>query len=167
MKSYLTTAFLLTIRPAGTRVFADFSPVHPGRSTTGTGSTPCTNLCATTAPKRIGENADGVHYVNDRCINCAACSHFAPDVFARAPTDTCHIVARQPSVDDAEQIDRSRDALSACPVSARSFEDNVMRNLYVTMMRNNVCNNINNLVYVVLTNYTSKNSNFNDKILES
>jgi hypothetical protein len=36
-----------------------------------------------------------------------------------------------------------------------------MRNLYVTMMRNNVCNNINNLVYVVLTNYTSKNSNFN------
>mmetsp|Transcript_21324 Transcript_21324/g.48433 ORF Transcript_21324/g.48433 Transcript_21324/m.48433 type:complete len:456 (-) Transcript_21324:126-1493(-) len=70
------------------------------------------------APARFSENADGPLYVNDRCINCAACSMFAPSVFARESKTEgrYHIVSKQPTSDG--DIDESRAALAACPVAA-------------------------------------------------
>ena len=76
------------------------------------------------APRRLAANAPGVLYVNDRCIDCAACAHFAPDVFGRSsPEASCHVVRAQPAVDDGAQVDRARAALSACPVGAIRVEN--------------------------------------------
>mmetsp|Transcript_405 Transcript_405/g.1115 ORF Transcript_405/g.1115 Transcript_405/m.1115 type:complete len:423 (-) Transcript_405:1073-2341(-) len=82
-----------------------------------TGST-STHLSA--KPERLEENARGVVYVNDRCINCAACSNFAPETFSRSPADTAHVVHQQPSSE--EQVRNARAALSACPVAAIRLE---------------------------------------------
>merc|ERR1719343_1218470 len=42
-----------------------------------------------TRPRRLSDNAEGPLYINDKCINCSACSMFAPSVFAReAKRDT-------------------------------------------------------------------------------
>mmetsp|Transcript_25859 Transcript_25859/g.53917 ORF Transcript_25859/g.53917 Transcript_25859/m.53917 type:complete len:272 (-) Transcript_25859:588-1403(-) len=71
-------------------------------------------------PQRLEENVDGVVYVNDRCINCAACSNFAPDTFARLEADTAHFVHQQPSSN--EEIRKARAALAACPVAAIRLE---------------------------------------------
>jgi glyoxylase-like metal-dependent hydrolase (beta-lactamase superfamily II)/ferredoxin len=71
------------------------------------------------APKRLEENVDGVLYVNDKCINCSACSHFAPNVFKRSPTDQYHVVHRQP---DSSELGNARAALAACPVAAIRVE---------------------------------------------
>lgn len=80
-----------------------------------------TPLSATTttlsaAPKRLEENAEGVVFVNDRCINCAACANFAPSVFKRADQDYAHIVHHQPA--SQEEILDARAAMAACPVAA-------------------------------------------------
>ena len=80
------------------------------------------------APKRLEDNVDGVLFVNDKCINCAACSHFAPDVFERAQGDGHHVVHAQPDPKDAAQLDRARAALSACPVAAIRVENSAKRN---------------------------------------
>lgn len=53
-----------------------------------------------------------------QCINCAACSHFAPDTFERG--NGAHHVYQQPSTH--EQILNARAALSACPVAAIRVE---------------------------------------------
>lgn len=71
------------------------------------------------APKRLLDNADGVLYVNDRCIDCSACSHFAPTVFSRTNFGH-HIVHTQPSTE--HEIDTARAALAACPVAAIRIE---------------------------------------------
>ncbi|CAB9524644.1 Lactamase_B [Seminavis robusta] len=68
------------------------------------------------APKRLEENVEGVVYVNEKCINCAACSNFAPSVFRRADRDYAHIVHRQPET--KEEILDARAAMAACPVAA-------------------------------------------------
>lgn len=76
------------------------------------------------APKRLPDNADGVLYVNDRCIDCAACSHFAPSVFSRTNLGH-HIVETQPSTE--QEIDTARAALAACPVAAIRIETSAQR----------------------------------------
>lgn len=76
------------------------------------------------APKRLEENVDGVLYVNDKCINCAACANFAPSVFGRADHDAVHVVHHQPSLED---LDKARAALAACPVAAIRVETEAHR----------------------------------------
>lgn len=66
------------------------------------------------APKRLEENAEGVVYVNEKCINCAACANFAPTVFRR--DNYAHVVHHQPS--KKEEISDARAAMVACPVGA-------------------------------------------------
>lgn len=77
------------------------------------------------APKRLEENVDGVLYVNDKCINCSACSHFAPNVFERSRTDRYHVVYHQP--DSPLEVDHARAALAACPVAAIRVESQAQR----------------------------------------
>jgi len=67
-------------------------------------------------PLRTEGNAEGILYVNDRCINCAACSNFAPATFKRSTSAAHHIVSQQPTAID--EIQNARAALEACPVSA-------------------------------------------------
>lgn len=75
------------------------------------------------APQRLSDNAQGPLYVNDRCINCSACSMFAPSVFARdMKRDTHHFVTKQPVTE--LEIEDSRAALAACPVAAIRVEHN-------------------------------------------
>jgi len=76
-------------------------------------------------PKRLEDNVDGPLYVNDKCINCAACSHFAPTVFSRSPKDNAHVVHHQPSSE--LEIEQARASLSACPVAAIRVETNADR----------------------------------------
>jgi glyoxylase-like metal-dependent hydrolase (beta-lactamase superfamily II)/ferredoxin len=76
------------------------------------------------APKRLPDNADGVLYVNDRCIDCATCSHFAPTIFSRTNLGH-HIVHTQPSTE--HEIDTARAALAACPVAAIRIETSAQR----------------------------------------
>lgn len=71
-------------------------------------------------PKRLDENVPGVVYVNDKCINCAACSNFCPESFARSENDQYHFVYHQP--ENLCEIDRARAALTACPVAAIRLE---------------------------------------------
>uniref|UniRef100_A0A7S2UIR3 Metallo-beta-lactamase domain-containing protein n=1 Tax=Attheya septentrionalis TaxID=420275 RepID=A0A7S2UIR3_9STRA len=75
-------------------------------------------------PQRLEENVEGVLYVNDRCINCAACAQFAPTVFDRSPANTnapFHRVYHQPSSES--DVEQARAALSACPVAAIRVEN--------------------------------------------
>ena len=78
------------------------------------------------APKRLDGNVDGPLFVNDKCINCAACAMFAPSSFQRHPTKLEHNVYHQPTTDT--EIEQARAALSACPVSAIRVETSAFRN---------------------------------------
>ena len=78
------------------------------------------------APKRLEGNVDGPLFVNDRCINCAACAMFAPSSFQRHPTKLQHNVYHQPSTDT--EIEQARAALAACPVAAIRVEISAFRN---------------------------------------
>lgn len=74
-------------------------------------------------PRRFSDNAQGPLYVNDSCINCSACSMFAPSVFSRDTNgNTHHIVSKQPLSNI--EIEESRAALVACPVAAIRVEKN-------------------------------------------
>jgi glyoxylase-like metal-dependent hydrolase (beta-lactamase superfamily II)/ferredoxin len=74
------------------------------------------------APKKLPDNAQGPLYVNDRCINCSACSMFAPSVFSRnSKQDTHHLVSKQPTTE--LEIDEARAAMVACPVAAIRVEN--------------------------------------------
>lgn len=70
-------------------------------------------------PSRLPDSVDGVLYVNDKCINCAACSQFAPLTFSRSNAPY-HIVYRQPET--PLEIQHARQALLACPVAAIRLE---------------------------------------------
>eukprot|EP00978_Attheya_sp_CCMP212_P005567 scaffold12492_cov51-Attheya_sp.AAC.1 len=81
-------------------------------------------------PQRLEENVEGVLYVNDRCINCAACAQFAPTVFDRSSSANAntnanapafHRVYHQPSSES--DVEQARAALSACPVAAIRVEN--------------------------------------------
>jgi len=97
-----------------------------------------TNLYGT-KPKRLEENAPGILYVNDKCINCSACSQFAPETFKRSSITNHHIVHQQPptdttSIDDTNftTLQNARAAMAACPVSAirsTSMEDEDVENI--------------------------------------
>lgn len=86
------------------------------------------------APKRLDENVQGVLYVNDRCINCAACSNFAPSVFERGPK-LKHIVHKQPTIQNRNELDETRAALAACPVAAIRVENKVLKEGDVELKR--------------------------------
>ena len=79
------------------------------------------------APQRLEENVEGILYVNDRCINCAACSGFAPSIFERGKTKNAHkhIVSKQPTIQNKHELEEARAALSACPVAAIRVEKKV------------------------------------------
>jgi glyoxylase-like metal-dependent hydrolase (beta-lactamase superfamily II)/ferredoxin len=110
-----TNIYLLLLVPAlnshMVHAFAALTIINSNRPTTSTSL-----QVVTAAPKRLRENVEGVVYVNDKCINCAACSNFAPTVFQRAIFDNAHVVFHQPST--LEQILDARAAMSACPVAA-------------------------------------------------
>ena len=77
-------------------------------------------------PRRLEENVDGPLFVNDRCINCAACSNFAPASFAREETrDAYHYVHQQPQT--PAEMEQARAALAACPVAAIRLETKAER----------------------------------------
>ena len=80
------------------------------------------------APRRLEDNIDGPLFVNEKCINCAACSMFAPEIFERNTINgnRNHIVHKQPTT--PTEIDKSRAALTACPVAAIRFETDAYRN---------------------------------------
>ncbi|KAL7438775.1 hypothetical protein ACHAXM_006377 [Skeletonema potamos] len=82
------------------------------------------HLSLRAAPQRLDENVQGILYVNDRCINCAACSNFAPTVFERG-TKFKHIVYNQPTIQNRKELEEARAALAACPVAAIRVESKV------------------------------------------
>lgn len=71
-------------------------------------------------PRRLAENVPGVVYVNNKCINCASCSNFCPESFARSGSDQNHFVYHQPET--PLEIENARAALVACPVAAIRLE---------------------------------------------
>eukprot|EP00980_Cylindrotheca_fusiformis_P003906 scaffold867_cov112-Cylindrotheca_fusiformis.AAC.4 len=77
------------------------------------------------APQRLAENTNGPLYVNDKCINCSACSLFAPSVFHRSKKRAVHAVYHQPS--NEKELEESRAALRACPVAAIRLENQAFR----------------------------------------
>jgi len=86
-------------------------------------SIPRSSVSLEAAPRRLPDNAQGPLYVNDRCINCSACSMFAPSIFSRdTKRDTHHFVSKQPMTE--LEIEESRAALVACPVAAIRVENN-------------------------------------------
>jgi glyoxylase-like metal-dependent hydrolase (beta-lactamase superfamily II)/ferredoxin len=97
-------------------------------------SSSSTSYCATTspktqlhvAPKRLDGNIEGPLYVNEKCINCAACAMFAPASFQRNNEEMKHNVYHRPSTDD--EIEQARAALSACLVAAIRVETSAYRN---------------------------------------
>lgn len=94
-----------------------WKPTAPSSSS----STSTLTVLEAAPPRRLPDNAEGPLYVNDKCINCSACSMFAPTVFSRGiTTDTHHIVSKQPFSE--LEIEESRAALAACPVAAIRVE---------------------------------------------
>lgn len=60
-----------------------------------------------------------MHRLFFQCINCAACSYFAPNIFTRSKTSQHHIVYQQPPTNNTSpDFINARNALAACPVSA-------------------------------------------------
>ena len=60
-----------------------------------------------------------------QCINCAACSGFAPTVFERNEDIYKHVVYKQPSFSDEKEVEAARAALAACPVAAIRVENKI------------------------------------------
>ena len=70
--------------------------------------------------------ASGSQIIQPRqCINCAACSHFAPTVFERNADILKHVVYHQPTLDQRGEMESARAALAACPVAAIRVEKNI------------------------------------------
>lgn len=105
----------------GVDAFVPFVDLKPTAATTTTTSRTTSTALEAAPPRRLPDNAEGPLYVNDKCINCSACSMFAPTVFSRGiATDTHHIVSKQPNSE--LEIEESRAALAACPVAAIRVE---------------------------------------------
>ena len=68
---------------------------------------------------RLPENVPGPFFVDESCIDCAACRHLAPKVFSPSARGRSY-VARQPVTD--EERTRSLMALVACPTSSIGTE---------------------------------------------
>jgi glyoxylase-like metal-dependent hydrolase (beta-lactamase superfamily II)/ferredoxin len=67
-------------------------------------------------PVRLPENAEGIVYVNELCINCEACAGFAPATFGCNQNIQKHVVHTQPT--SAGELAQARAAMAACPVAA-------------------------------------------------
>src|SRR5207253_10684250 len=65
------------------------------------------------AERRVAENAPGVFFVDDSCIDCDTCRVVAPSIFGEGDQS---FVARQPPTD--EDPERAQMALLACPHNA-------------------------------------------------
>jgi len=65
--------------------------------------------------RRLSENAPGELFVDDSCIDCAACRHVAPAVFGRSRRGLSY-VREQPS--GGEATERALMALVACPTAS-------------------------------------------------
>ena len=84
------------------------------------------HLIMRATPQRLDENVFGILYVNDRCINCAACSNFAPTIFERGTKNAYkHVVYKQPTIQNSRELEEARAALAACPVAAIRVENKV------------------------------------------
>ena len=68
------------------------------------------------ASARLDDNAPGVFFVDDTCIDCGACREIAPRTFARSPRIGQSIVAAQPG--DADGEARALMAVVACPTAS-------------------------------------------------
>lgn len=98
-------------------------------------ATRTTTAIAAAAPRRFPDNVEGPLYVNERCINCAACSMFAPHSFERSSSSLVggssnhnyqhHRVHSQPRTEN--EIEQARAALAACPVAAIRVETPAQR----------------------------------------
>ena len=62
------------------------------------------------------ENADGVFYVDNTCIDCDACRVAAPDNYTRNEDDGYSYVDKQPEND--EEYAMCIDAMDGCPVES-------------------------------------------------
>ncbi len=62
----------------------------------------------------LAENVEGNFFVDSSCINCGACRHYAPEVFAG--TGTSSFVKKQPQGETEEFI--TKQALLACPTAS-------------------------------------------------
>jgi glyoxylase-like metal-dependent hydrolase (beta-lactamase superfamily II)/ferredoxin len=109
------SAFLLLISPLNAFVAQNNKLI---RKTAPEGTFRSSSSPLFAAPKRLEDNVDGVLYVNDRCIDCSTCSHFAPSVFERKQGH--HAVHTQPQ--SSQDVDDARAALAACPVAAIRVE---------------------------------------------
>jgi len=115
MVLFQSAVLFLYISPSWSYVSSNFVPVSNNRRR----KPPRLQLCELDAsPKRLEENVDGILYVNDRCINCAACSNFAPTVFERNSDIYKHVVFHQPNIDKEDELESARAAMQACPVNA-------------------------------------------------
>ena len=112
VKTFYSLLFLSSVLESPVEAFVPRKPVI-GSSTASTST-----ALAANKPVRLADNTDGVVYVNDQCINCAACSGFAPDTFAI--NGQHHIVYQQPQTE--QQVQRAKEALAACPVAAIRVE---------------------------------------------
>jgi glyoxylase-like metal-dependent hydrolase (beta-lactamase superfamily II)/ferredoxin len=65
---------------------------------------------------RLDENAPGLFFVDDSCIDCDACRQIAPETFARSQRLGQSIVAAQPDGGDGEK--RALMAVVACPTAS-------------------------------------------------
>ena len=62
------------------------------------------------------ENAPGMFYVDQQCIDCDLCRETAPDFFMRNEDGGYSYVYRQPTSE--EDIELCMEALEGCPVDA-------------------------------------------------
>ena len=108
-------------------------------------------MLAFAAPSRLEDNAEGVLYVNDKCISCSACKMFSPATFDYSPRHNKFIVKKQPQFQfssDADAnnnsnsnsnsdststnietiLETARASMAACPVSAIRVENSAQRN---------------------------------------
>lgn len=65
--------------------------------------------------ERWPENGDGRYYVHSSCLDCAACTEIAPEIFARFK-DGYAFVVKQPATPREEE--RIQEAIRACPMDA-------------------------------------------------
>jgi ferredoxin len=63
--------------------------------------------------ERYPDNAPGKYYVDNTCLDCAACRENAPTLFARNDAGGYYYVSRQPR--SPEEFLQARDALEGCP----------------------------------------------------
>ena len=66
--------------------------------------------------KKWSDNAPGVFFVDDQCIDCDACRTEAPDSFTRNDEHGYSYVYKQPVT--PEELIKAQAALEACPVEA-------------------------------------------------